>query len=324
MEQVPLPPAPSGVALDFTIDAHHTVPPDEVQLARAIELMDAEQLEANAIRVSGALLSPHPMVAAAQKLWRKSKTDDRGLLQVPSEPCLQLRVSPAQLDRALRIMDALTKAFEIRGFTLSLPEQAGDLQTVALLDETLPFSLSEDLDKAIRPLTAAERKDPYAWTRRQPQYDYSPTGKLVLHVEAALWNGMRRRWADGERRPLECALNSFLTGLMKVAVATRAKKLEHERRELRWREEERRQQQVERRRALEREKAQLLEKDLAAWHKCRQMRAYALEMRNAAANRGDISRGSDLELWLSWVERRATRLDPVNRGAPEMPVDPSC
>jgi hypothetical protein len=48
----------------------------------------------------------------------KVKPSKEGLLRRRDRRCLDLQVSPALLDRALRIMDALLKALELRGYTV--------------------------------------------------------------------------------------------------------------------------------------------------------------------------------------------------------------
>jgi len=73
----------------------------------------------------------------------------------------------------------------------------------------------ERADPRARGRTADFEK--YSWKPRQ-DYDHSPSGTLALHVNANLWNGMRRRWSDSAKRPLEKGLNSFLAGIVRVAV----------------------------------------------------------------------------------------------------------
>jgi hypothetical protein len=45
---------------------------------------------------------------------------------LPARRCLRTRVSPAELDRALRIADAFIKASEARGMRIELDEEPGD------------------------------------------------------------------------------------------------------------------------------------------------------------------------------------------------------
>src|SRR5690606_16247358 len=49
-----------------------------------------------------------------------------------------------------------------------------------------------------------------------PKYDYTPTGQLVLKVEAYGYNRFKKTWSDTSRKRLEEQLNSFLIGLAKL------------------------------------------------------------------------------------------------------------
>lgn len=322
VHQPPLPAAPPDTDIEVKISPYHSAPADKAQVEEAAPLLDAEYLDQNEVHVAEVLQEPHPLVKAAQKLLRKSKPDDRGLLQPPPEPCLQILVSKAQLERALRIMDALVKACDARGFKVAIGESAGVPATLHLLGEALPVSLEEDLDKAVRPLSAAEKKEQgsYPWLRKKPEYDYSPSGRLVLQLHASTRAGTRRRWSDLDRRPLEKSLNAFLIGAMKLAVAVRAQRLEHERWQREWREAERLREEERLRKELDRARTERLERQLAAWQKCRQIRAYIRAVRRGAVQRhGQIQPGSELDQWLSWASDLADRLDPLLPSPPSGP-----
>jgi hypothetical protein len=76
------------------------------------------------ILVASELTSPHPLVAEAAAVLAKVKPSKEGLLRRRDRRCLDLQVSPALLDRALRIMDALLKALELRGYTVETTAQS--------------------------------------------------------------------------------------------------------------------------------------------------------------------------------------------------------
>jgi hypothetical protein len=95
-----------------------------------------EKDPANAIVVDERLEEPHRLVAQTQRVlskgeadqefgWvRRRYSDERGYLDI--------RVSEAQLGRALRLMDALLKAFERRGLRASL--KSGTSHTTVIVD----------------------------------------------------------------------------------------------------------------------------------------------------------------------------------------------
>src|SRR5690606_34657983 len=88
-----------------TTDEHVAVVKDA--LALAIE--EAKRPE-NRVCVSDRLRAPPQLVRDAKDLLKDATPDDLGILERPSG-CLDLRVSRGQLSRALRIADALVRAF---------------------------------------------------------------------------------------------------------------------------------------------------------------------------------------------------------------------
>src|SRR5207302_8687484 len=99
--------------------------PSEYRLSRlnqnslAPEIAAALRKEAateDRIQVAGELVSPHPLVETASTVLAKAKPNKEGLILRQDRRCLDIQVSPALVGRALRIMDALLKALEQRGY----------------------------------------------------------------------------------------------------------------------------------------------------------------------------------------------------------------
>ena len=72
--------------------------------------------------------------------------------------CLDLRVGPDNLRRALRIMDALVKALEIRGFAVTASTDPKPEAGVAMFGETVQIGLEEKIGRVDRVLTPAEKE----------------------------------------------------------------------------------------------------------------------------------------------------------------------
>jgi hypothetical protein len=313
VEQIPLPPPPADTKLEVTINTYRKVVPDPEQLEQTTGIVDAEELKANEIVVPDALTDPHPAVARSLKLLVKAKSDTDGLVRVSDPTCLPVTVSPQQLDRAMRIMDSLLKAFAARGYAFTIGNEDRCDVKVVVADEPVTFHLSEGLDKTPKPMTPHQKTnfEKYGWKPRQ-EFDHRPSGTLALRVNVILWNGMRRRWSDSSKRPLEKVLNSFLAGIVKLAVAVRAERLDHERRG-------REQREIERRRkelfiAQEKEKARLaqLDREVSCWHKAQEIRAYVESVRSfGLKNHGRIDPGSEMDQWIRWALDQADRYDPL-------------
>jgi len=320
VEQIPLPPPPADTKLDLTINTYRKVAPDPEQLDKATEIIDAEELKANEVRVSDALTDPHPAVARSLKILSKAKPGADGLVRVAASACLPVTVSRAQLDRAMRIMDSLLKAFAARGYAVEIVHEDRRELRVIVADEPITFFLGEDLDKSPRPMTPQQKKnfEEYRWKPRQ-EYGHSPSGTLALYVNANLCNGMRRRWSDTARRPLEKGLKSFLAGIVKVAVAVRAERLDRERRDREWKDRERRRKDLFIAQEKEKERLVHLDREVASWLKAQQIRAYVETIRGIGLRKhGRIDPGSEMDKWITWATAQADRYDPLVKSPPSV------
>ena len=70
------------------------------------------------INVSPQLESPHRLTLKIQKSLKKAKVEENSVITSSRKGCLRICVAPRTIDRALRIMDALVKGLEKRGFRL--------------------------------------------------------------------------------------------------------------------------------------------------------------------------------------------------------------
>src|SRR5690606_36875707 len=85
-----------------------------------------------------------PLVAQTSRAVDKAK-DDQGHLSLPSGRALDVRVSPGALDRAMRLMDALIKASEVRGHVWRITENGPT--DVEVDGESLHIHLHEKLKR---------------------------------------------------------------------------------------------------------------------------------------------------------------------------------
>src|SRR5256885_13996917 len=108
-----LPPLKDGQPSQYRTRIHVTTLAPEIAMTLEKELAPEQR-----IRVADELVSPHPLVAEAGALLAKAKPNKEGLVARGDRRCLDVHVSPALLDRALRILDALLKALEQRGHSI--------------------------------------------------------------------------------------------------------------------------------------------------------------------------------------------------------------
>lgn len=284
-----------------------------------------EQRDENRIRVGPRLVALHPHVKLTEAMLRKRTPDDSGVIRIWRSSCLDVSVSPAGMRRALRIMNALIKALEFRGFRVSIKETGGysgrmtHATCVTLLGENIEFGLRECLDRKERDETNSDTEK-YSWLDHYPKHYCVPSGRLSLIIKTYIGDGLRTSWTDGKKQRIEDCLNAFVTGLIKAAVARRAMNLEREKQERERQEQERLQIERERRRQEEKARVQDLINQSDAWHQSRQIHAYTEAVRQAAIRKhGQIAEGSQLDQWLAWANQQADRIDPLaERPSPDL------
>jgi hypothetical protein len=307
-----------------TIEFHkHPDRPTTPRLAEAVERARSEIRDENRIEVPDRLDDPHPLVARTEKSARSARPDAQGRVRPGAQHCLDVEVRPACLDRAVRILDALVKALDARGYTVRVRD--GDAwqrwrTQVKVLDEWIGIRLREKVERRERKPTAEEREEarryPGLYGNRKYHEDV-PTGRLRLEIEDTY--GTARRWEDGDGKRLEGQLNRFVAGLVRRAEGIKQHRLEAEQRRKAWEDEERRRhqealrrQEEERRRKEEEARLQALEDEAQRWARARLLRDYLAAIREAARDRSGLSvAGSELERWLSWAESQASALDPL-------------
>lgn len=282
-------------------------------LSEVEPLIAREATPENKIKVGSALVKPHPLVARTAQILR-SAPDWRVGFSLPPVwgDSLDIRVTPGHTGRALRIMNALIKALEARGYGVSIDAQKKNATTVTLLGQTLEFKLDEVLKRSNHVQTTAEKnhleKYPLSYA---PRYEFRPTGKFALRIRD--WSeGKRHNQSDGDERHLEDCLNDFIADLIRVAAIKKARGLEWEERERQWAEDRRRREEQEKLRREEAARLKALEDEALAWHRSNQIRAYVEAVREAATHRGgDMQSDPKLNSWISWALQQADNLDPL-------------
>jgi hypothetical protein len=273
-----------------------------------------EQEKEPPITVPERLTSPHPLVKATIDALKNSTPDEAGILRIRASGCLNVRVGRQSVGRALRLMDALIKALEARGSTVSVVERDRTRQTcVQSLDETIEVELREGLNRRERQFTAAElrEREKYSWLRDRKEYEFYPSGNFVFTILGYYGEGFRKVWSDGKRQRLENCLNSIIAGLGAAAEGEKALRLRREQWERERQEEQRRRWEEEERRRKEEEKIKHLKKLVGNWNQSQRIREFLSEVEKAAAE-NPAKKTENLSDWLSWAHAYADSIDPIH------------
>src|ERR1700756_3558993 len=253
----------------------------------------------------------HPFALRSEKLLRRGKLNQRGLVIAKNGALSHILVSREQLPRALKILNALLLALEERNQPASWPKQENALLAVSIDDEAVRFSLSEITDSAPHILTPSEVNHPWS----APKYDYKLTRRLQLQIAnlPPFMGPIRRTWADGKQQRIEDCIGDFMVGLTVAAAAIRKNRQETEERHRR-REEDRKREEEERRIAEEQKrKAELVTELIGNWEEAVQLRKFikAIEEETVRSDFSEEAR-NDIQQVVEWVKQYADTMDPLS------------
>lgn len=281
----------------------------------------------NRIKVAKSLRSRHELVETARHVLRGSAKGSDDYVRNWRIPHLDIDVSKDSLTRALRIMNAVVKAFEKRGWKVTVATGDKRGSYVRVLDQEIRFGIREPWKQIENEPAKPERLPDGEWhTPYQHKYREEPSGRLALVVRNSWGRAVDKSLGDTKTRQLEDRLNDFMILVFKVA-HQRAER--HRRRmesELRRREEE--QIRLAERRTREEEAARFtaLVGQADRWHKSQAIAAYIAAVRKEIAPASlEATEQQELEEWLNWAEERARALDPLSDDLKKLyqPPEPS-
>ncbi|MBK8464906.1 MAG: hypothetical protein IPL32_03665 [Chloracidobacterium sp.] len=303
VKNTPLPAATdrtiSTVYLNRTVDTSADAIPPEIRT-----LIEREHLAENQVQISPVLENAHPLVERAGLYFQTVDHSQKEAVSLPQrEGYLNISVSAPLVDRALRIMDALIKSLEHRGYEVLVAEDPwrGEATRIRKKGEEIEIALYEQINNVRRELTPDEKK--------KPPYlildllEACPTGKLTVKIRSRYSN--YEVWRDRKGLALEDRLNEVMTGVILmleplVLDARRKADAEERRREFIRKQEE------------EKTRREKLEKDAARWAACDNMRNYLKAYRARLIEKhGRIIEGSDEAAWLKWAENYVDSVDPL-------------
>jgi hypothetical protein len=344
-KQTPLPDMEGEIIIEIHPFKKQDCLLDPNQAREAAQKSASEREAANRIIVPEKIVGPHPLVTRTEKSLRESKPDDRGVIRAHGQGTLSVIVGPASINRAIRILDTLIKALDDRGFKVRVVDDGheyshspgygphnwpnyfrGRTRTViSVLGEEVEISLEEHAKRKDHELTSKEKEELRKHGRLffAPKYDFFPSGCLTLRIKNASSGRVRQTWSDTNHHRLEDLLNSFVIGLTNAATGLRASRLKRER-EAREREE--RQKKAEERARLRRAEEQrlnVLESQVANWHKSQIIRQFVDAVRESVLKKnGSIEPDSELDKWISWTIQQADHFDPLVKSPPSILDEP--
>ena len=280
--------------------------------------------EADKIPVPTVLHHLHPLL--------KKHLDSFGLMEgrftdfLKSHTCVALWVSPASLDRALRIMSTLFEALEAHGGRIEVTKHepssyglyhAKPSRTEVWFGEfSFPFSLKEETKVVMippppppeAPPKRVSRWDPEPYSRPQePTKVFQPNGKLIFHFDGRVYR-YPSNLADSKRCPLEDRLHEIVKAFLDSAEQARLDEIESERREVEAAIERKRREEEDRLRRIEEARQFDLWSRVEDFTLLCRAKDYLQSVEGWARATGvDLQPESEMSHWLEWARNYVTR-----------------
>tara|TARA_R110000868_G_scaffold347723_1_gene608689 strand:- start:7947 stop:9044 length:1098 start_codon:yes stop_codon:yes gene_type:complete len=260
--------------------SHNKNKPIEEQYPLEIsEALVMESLPSYQIRVSKTLRSPHKVITD------KIKEEELAHIRYGSygSKVTALKIEPLE-KRCRRILDALLKGLEVRGFSVSQAYQNESFISISHETSTLYFKIEEKFKHIRRKLTDEEKEN--RWSSDQIWIQYKEaTGDLRIRLDTYIGVSMTNIIEDN-KTPIEEQLNEFIKKVIVMTWRSKEKhQKEHQEYKLRYQKEELLR--------IESNKRDLLDKEISSWKKAQEIRGY-IKLMSGKSDKYSTE-------WLSWV-----------------------
>ena len=286
----------------------------------AAALLAFEAQPESEVKVPTKLTSPHPLVAETLAALTSKPAQENAPEIHQRARRLDIEVSNGLLRRALRIADALVKAFEHRGWPVSLGTGEDRKTYVSILDQKIAFGVRETIKKIpTEPEPPRRLSNGQLYTPYQPKYRDRPSGRLSLIARHSWGHSVDKSWIETETRPLEARLNDFIVAVVLQAAEQYDRHMRHLD-ELRAKQEAEELRLAEQRcREVAAAKVARLEEQVQRWSRSQQRVEFATAVRTLLAQSADERPSGTLIDWLAWVDEYAKSLNPLCGNLADLP-----
>ncbi len=225
--------------------AFHALPSDVRNAIEAKISVRSEAVKRKTARASETLPTfdkPHRSVSSIIRKVRQSKPDDDGRVAVMGPRKHGMSVHFTSVERAVSILDAISRIAEERGLEVACDEM--DL-SVSLGQDKVPFGLTEktkrekhvptpdELAEEERRKARLRRNDwdsfDFGFGRPWPGHDTIFTGQISFGAD--VWaDGLRKTWSDGKTQSVEMLIPDIVDGLELLILHVKARREESEER----------------------------------------------------------------------------------------------
>jgi hypothetical protein len=269
---------------------------------RCLAAMDddtPEEPNRPSVVVCDVLTRPHWSIRDVAKQLRECQPDRYG--KVCGGRCgVRIAASPPVVDRALRIADALVKAFLSHGCKI---HELGNSEGFVKAGLDIWISISERSKQIPHRPTKEELANRFYQPRK---FDHLPTGRILIeaHCGQMLW-----RVQDDGSKKVEHRLGEFVALIDDMPRQAREIAEREEAQRLRLEELDRRREKRLRVSESQRRAKETLEAESAAWQRVEMLRRYIAHVEERVG--GDAS--EVLQSWIVWAGSYVDSLDPTEK-----------
>ena len=172
---------------------------DPIEISpEAVKLIARESKPSYQVEVKERLRSPHPIVQTLKDELEDATPDDFGRIKLTFRGPSSFCVCPANFNRTLRILDAIFKAAEKRGYPAAYDSE---YFFITVMDVKLSISFYEKTTRSLREFTPTEmeilKREPW----RFDKYVYTPTNLVTLSIDGEYYK-CRKSISDTKKQRL--------------------------------------------------------------------------------------------------------------------------
>jgi hypothetical protein len=253
----------------------------------------------------------HPLARATAKSFRQRKPHDKGLVSTQRDPeALDLTISKASFDRAIRILNAVVTGLEREGFPVSIDKESRSPFTT-IFRQKVAFDLTEKYRQF--KLSEAERKYDFL----SPRMRYEPSGILEFRVGPPSWgrSGIR----DGKKVRLETEISALIGACMREARNSAIQEEKRRQEEIKRHQRELELQELAEQIRAEEKQVATLDSWVTSWLRANQCREFIAALEGTWSRAGhDLSAESEKGKRIAWMRQQADRLDPLIDSPPSI------
>jgi len=247
----------------------------------------------------------HPLIKLCRTHFKDAAINDYGRLVSANRS--DVDVSRAAFPRALSLLNTVIHTAEALGHAASYSDKQRAVE-LNINGERLWLSINETATRTDRTLTPDQQhtKDKYGYVAGG-RWDYTPSGKITLSVNARGLYGTQSKWTDAKRTELENKLPKVMAGILLCANRLANVRIEDKERERRYAINQRRRERIKRVIILRQQRIESVERMVVGFKRAQAIRDC---LANIDESTEKLTAGAKRQH--RWAAKLARHYDPID------------